>query len=959
MRKIALIACLLLPAHLLLAQRFAGHPTGTQWRQVNNDTVRVIFPRGLEQQALDVVTTIRALGLHTLPTIGDRARKISIVLQPHTTVSNGYVGLGPRRSELLLTPRQNPFELGSMPWHQYLTLHEYRHVQQYNNFRKGISKAFSILFGQDGLSLAASAAVPNWFWEGDAVYQETLLSEQGRGRLPYFFNDFRSLWAAGKNYSWMKLRNGSLRDLVPDHYRLGYLLVAYGREKYGDDFWRKVTDDAVRYKGLFYPFQRAVKKYSGQLYKDFRENALQYFRDSAFHYFAGSALPFFPESSPGYYRSGLTDAGTLDSLSRWAAAQRHFAEDQEFPQWISDDSLVFVRSSYRRIPAFVVQHAAGGPERKIRVRDISLDNYFSYRNGQLVYTAYEPDQVWNWHDYSVIKILDMHTGQQRTLSHKSKYFAPDLSPDGSKVVAVQLEPGKDTALHVLDAITGEVLHRVPNPDGLIYNFPKFYNNETIVSAVRNREGAMTLALVQVNDGSMQTLLPWTYQVIGFPQVHGDTITFSASRNGQDVLYALIGEQLYLLSTKGINVTTGNYQWSMRNGKATWSAFTAAGQRLVVKHIEAGDLAPVSPETITTPLPAFSVRFPAPISLEAPVLPSDSIVRFPKINGIINVHSWRPYISDPDYTFSLLSQNVLNTLQGELYFNYNRNEKFKETGASLVYGGLFPYLTVAALGLFHRTMSDTPTATTWNEFGARVGVLAPFNFTSGRYYKNLTLAAGYNVRNVYYTGLAKNRYLDGRFSYLDFSASYTAQLQQARMHIYPRLGLALHARYRTTTKGGAAHQWLTSNSLYLPGISQTHNLVLNAAYHARDTLGNYFFTSSFPFSRGYTNINFPRMWKLGVNYHFPLLYPDWGFGNIVYFLRVRANGFYDHTDVQILRTGMHFQFRSAGTEIYFDTKWWNEYNVSFGFRYSYLYDSALLGLSPHQWEFILPVNLLGR
>ena len=935
MRTIALIACLLLTGHLLLAQRFAGHPAGTQWRQVNNDTVRVLFPKGLEQQALDVVTTIRALGLHTLPTIGDRVRKISIVLQPGTTVSNGYVGLGPRRSELLLTPRQNPFELGSLPWHQYLTLHEYRHVQQYNNFRKGISKAFSILFGQDGLSLAASAAVPNWFWEGDAVYQETLLSDQGRGRLPYFFNDFRSLWAADKQYSWMKLRNGSLRDFVPDHYRLGYLLVAYGREKYGDDFWRKVTDDAVRYKGLFYPFQRAVKKYSGQDYRSFRQSALHYFRTS------------------------ITDAAANDSMSNWAARQRHFAEDQEFPQWISSDSLVFVRSSYRRIPAFVVQHAAGGPERKIRVKDISLDNYFSYRNGQLVYAAYEPDRLWNWHDYSVIKILDLHTAQQRTLTRQSKYFAPDLSPDGSKVVAVQLAPGKDTALHLLDAGTGAVLHRVPNPDGLIYNYPKFYNAATIVSAVRNREGMMTLAAIRVQDGAVKTLLPWSYQVIGFPQVHGDTITFTASRGDQDVLYALIGEQLYLLSAPAINQSTGNYQWSIHNGKAVWSAFTAAGQRLVVKALEAGELAPVSPESITAPLHSFSVRFPARIAPDAPVLPGDTAIKFPKINGLINIHSWRPYISDPDYTFSLLSQNVLNTLQGELYFNYNRNEKYKEAGASLVYGGIFPYLTLSVAGVFDRSVPDTPTAATWNELGTRIGVLAPFNFTSGRYYKNLSLSAGYNVRDVYFTGASKNRYRNGHFNYLDFSASYTAQLQQARMHIYPRLGLALLGRYRTTTTGGTANQWLSSNSLYLPGVSQTHNLIINGALQGRDTLQNYIFSNNFPFSRGYTNLDFPRMWKLGVNYHFPLLYPDWGFANMVYFLRVRANGFYDHTDVQSLRTGIHFQFRSAGAEVYFDTKWWNEYEVSFGFRYSHLYDGALLGLAPHQWEFILPVNLLGR
>jgi hypothetical protein len=134
------------------------------------------------------------------------------------------VQLAPFRSEFQLTPSQNSFELGSIPWNQTLAIHEYRHVQQFNNFCVGLSKAFYILFGQDGLALANSISVPNWFFEGDAVYQETLVSRQGRGRLPLFLTGFEALWVSQKNYSWMKLRNGSYRDFTPDYYPLGICL---------------------------------------------------------------------------------------------------------------------------------------------------------------------------------------------------------------------------------------------------------------------------------------------------------------------------------------------------------------------------------------------------------------------------------------------------------------------------------------------------------------------------------------------------------------------------------------------------------------------------------------------------------------------------------------------------------------------------------------------------------------
>src|SRR5687768_3539159 len=119
MRKFLFFACLVFTAQTLLAQRFGGHPASTQWRQINTDTVRVIFPVGFEKQAADVVATAHALGYRTQPTLGDRLRKISIVLQPRTTVTNGYVALGPWRSEFMLTPNQNSFELGALPWHRF------------------------------------------------------------------------------------------------------------------------------------------------------------------------------------------------------------------------------------------------------------------------------------------------------------------------------------------------------------------------------------------------------------------------------------------------------------------------------------------------------------------------------------------------------------------------------------------------------------------------------------------------------------------------------------------------------------------------------------------------------------------------------------------------------------------------------------------------------------------------
>ena len=273
MRRL-LLACIFSSITLItFSQQFGGNPPSLKWRQINTDTVRVIYPAGLDSHAQRVASVVHYLAANKPFSLGDQLKKVDIVFQNQTTIANGYVQLGPFRSEFFLTPEPVNFNQGSVSWTDQLALHEYRHVQQFNNFNNGLSKLMKVLFGEDGYTLAINASIPDWFYEGDAVYQETAVSKQGRGRLPLFMNTYPSIWQAGKKYSWMKLRNGSLKDYVPNHYNLGYLLVNYGYEKYGTDFWKKVTRDASAFKGLFYPIQSAIKRNAGIDYKTFTKKA--------------------------------------------------------------------------------------------------------------------------------------------------------------------------------------------------------------------------------------------------------------------------------------------------------------------------------------------------------------------------------------------------------------------------------------------------------------------------------------------------------------------------------------------------------------------------------------------------------------------------------------------------------------------------------------------------------------
>lgn len=103
-----------------------------------------------------------------------------------------------------------------------------------------------------------------------------------------------------------------------------------------------------------------------------------------------------------------------------------------------------------------------------------------------------------------------------------------------------------------------------------------------------------------------------------------------------------------------------------------------------------------------------------------------------------------------------------------------------------------------------------------------------------------------------------------------------------------------------------------------------------------------------------------MYKIGVNYHFPLFYPDGGIPGLVYFQRIRANVFYDYNSAtaRVNNILTEVKGRSSGTEIYFDTKVWNSLPVTIGIRYSRLLDADLLNPGvKNRWEIILPIGLI--
>jgi hypothetical protein len=931
MRKhILFFAFLFFNFYLLNAQNFGGNPSSIKWQQINTDTVRVIFPQGYDVKAQRIVNIIHNLQKNHAHTIGDDFRKVNIVLQNQTLISNGYVALGPFRSEFYTNPPQNAFGLGAANWTDNLALHEFRHVQQYNNFNKGLSKAATFLFGQQGQLVANAMSIPDWFFEGDAVFNETKFTQQGRGSLPLFFSSYQSLFVANRKYDYMKMRNGSLRDYVPNHYDLGYLLVAYGRKKYGNDIWRKVTDDAARFKPLFYPFQGALKKQTG----------------IAFNQFVNEAM--------GYYQQQWQTIKT--ETPEWLTpAVKHNVVNYQYPYTDENGSLIVVKTSNTQVPAFYRIHP-DKTEEKIAMKSIAADNYFSYHNGKIVYTSYQPDPRWRNRDYTAVKLLNVQTGEETNVATHSKYASPDISHDGRSILAVNMRPAGGSNLVVMNT-DGTITDSLPTGEN-VFSCPKFAaDDKHYYVTSRNLAGEMSLLKYTMNDNRpAEVLLRSSNRIIGFLQVQGDTLLFTTTFQGRDELWGMIDAKERKGPFRMASYVTGLYQGTLQSGKIIASAFTADGYRL-------GAFDPVWERTeLKDELTDLYINDVYSKEDHALLLnlPQQqyAVNKYRKATGLLNFHSFRPFYEQPEYSLTVYGNNVLNTLLSEVAYTYNENEGSHKLSYNGVFGGSYLQPLFGVGQTWDRSAAlNKDTIVHWNELVGYAGLQLPLDLSGGKRYRFLTLSSTYNLDNVKWTGIAEKLFKSGDFQYLQTRISYSGQSQKAIRQIYPHFAESLMLQYKNSTTTYTAHQFLAAASLYLPGLANTHSLVFTGGYHARDTMNQYLFSNNFPFARGYTAVDFPQMWKLGVNYHIPLAYPDWGFGNLVYFLRIRSNLFFDYAQGKSLRTGVTYPFKTVGTELFFDTRWWNQQPVTFGIRYSRLLDSEFRGATqPNVWEFILPVNL---
>src|SRR5690606_22828370 len=131
------------------------------------------------------------------------------------------------------------------------------------------------------------------------------------------------------------------------------------------------------------------------------------------------------------------------------------------------------------------------------------------------------------------------------------------------------------------------------------------------------------------------------------------------------------------------------------GVLVWTNYSANGSRLKKLELPQQVWQLVSTDSFSNVTDIYipgALKQLNAISLHGMPTPGLTVSRYSKWKNPFNFHSWRPYYEQPDWSFTLYGQNVLNTLQSEAYYAYNENESSSKVGANLLWGSWYPWIT---------------------------------------------------------------------------------------------------------------------------------------------------------------------------------------------------------------------------------------------------------------------------
>ena len=917
---------------LFAQQVFDNAPADMRWHQINTPHFRVIFPENYTKNAQYVAHKLEQIYLPVSGSLDAPPQKISVLLQNRNSVSNGFVTLSPRRSEFYTMPPQDYNFLGTNNWLDLITVHEYRHIVQFEQSKTGITRFFSYIFGQNAQAGLANIAAPQWFWEGDATLMETLYSPSGRGRIPDFNRIYRSNLLSGKDFKYIKQHLGSYKDYVPNHYVLGFHYTTFLRKETGDsEIWEKITEDAFAWPFIPFTFSNALKRNTGmnirENYRAMQKDLRLFWEDQQF------------DLSPESYTT--------------MAPKNKIFTNYFYPQLLADGTIVAQKDGLGDVLQFVVLDKSGEEIDSYIPGIVNESGMLSTAGNKVVWNEIFVDVRRGKKSASVIKTYDFATKEKKTITRGTRYTGAALSPDGERIVTSLTTETQEHFLVVIEDSTGSELKRFSTTDNSYLSMARFSSDGNKIVALRHNQNGKSVVAFDYASGEMEELIaPGFDENIGHPVLTEDYLFYNSPYNGIDNIYVL-----NLTTSQRYQVTNSQYGAynpfiDGANGIIYFNDHKEKGMNISSFPLNPDHWKPLSEVSVTENNYAASLLEQENMEAleEMDTTISFPVKRYRSLAHIFNLHSWGPLASTDLNTaqVGIYSDDILKTTSITAGYEYNINDRSGNVFAEVSYQGLFPifdFRIEKGDRSSTRIFNEETIGLTWEEMTTQTGVRIPLNLTRSKFFSRMEL--GYNVgirkitefNNDLFDEGNQNRIntdriapwydvevnINGRDTLIDIAYLYTNEItngtlafdnlnfsyyllqKQSSRDLNSRWGAVLDMeRYKTRDVFNSDFNGsllALRSTFYLPSplylinknLTKHHSIYIRYNWQQREnefSSGLYYFQNRIFMPRGYSYPAFEEFTTLSFNYKLPLFYPDFNLGPFLYVKRAKLNMFYD-------------------------------------------------------------------
>ncbi|WP_316802839.1 hypothetical protein [Pedobacter nototheniae] len=844
----------------------AQNPLSVKWHYISSGGFKIIYPDELEKEAQRMANTLPFI----YPKIGSGLNRqktsIPLLLQNQGTIANGFVQLGPKKSEFYATP---PQYFDSQDWLNNLAVHELRHIAQFDRLTGGQAKPFPelVYFAYMG------AAIPTWFFEGDAVVNETALTFSGRGRQPNWIMPYRASILEGKKFSYSKAYFGSNKDVTSGYYQTGYLMVARMKAEHGKFFSDSLLNDIRKRPVRPYPFSASLKKFSGE---------------NTRHFFLSTQNEIEKKWKSQAENSATENYQSLNQKSTYAT--NYF-----LPVRINKNQILVLKESKTEARHFALINEDKS-EQKLFGIGYQEQPWFSFKNGILVWDEIRYDPRYKQRNYSVICSYDFKTKTFKKLSSRSKIFSPSLSADGKKIIASKVDLHNNFNLVEIETATGKILRTYPNPENLIIQTPSFDEEGKKVTYIGVNEKGKNLILL---NGEKKTyLISNSRQQLSRPIFIGDQIVFNAHFNGIDNIYGLN------ISSGKINALTASKYGAFNPSKTetekiVFNDYKINGYEISEKNIEEKEVG--KDGFVDFAAAAEKQENTGTVFENIP----DSAYKAKPYHQALNLFSFHSIIPsiDDEYTFGLelQSNNLLNTMDFYTGVKYHRDLKRFEYTADISYKALYPIFSVLYRNRPKRTFYRAKNGIQqgdWRENYIKLNASLPLSFNARNQNYSFTLNAATSFTQRYLPENMPTNFITRLKFPMEYNFTFNHSVQTTERDIAPKWAQVFRVTYdhQPFDKNLKGEILALESFLYFPGFAKNHSFL--ASFNYQEATGVNQYATEIATVYGYNNILAKSKLQnsLLFNYRFPFAFPDWEIGPLAYIRNFRGGLFCHYENI---------------------------------------------------------------